>query len=267
MKRRRLSDKAYVIRDRETFATDTQFYVSRKWQKKYSGNIVNEGQGDFRVFLESTHGYFSFPRTLPPGEVLEFQDYPLSGITFRGQGIFTLVAWASDSPVGYVRTTAQRTVLVGNIPVGPFNVNVLNFPAVYPASQSGAWSVAVNNWTFPVSQDVIVTRWGAVASAALTSRDISLDLALLQPAAATGTLADVVGNGATQQLGAAACKAVVIRALAASTTTARIGDVNTGVARGAELSPGDAIVLAVANVNLVYFYGAATVTVSITYVN
>jgi hypothetical protein len=84
-----------------------------------------------------------------------------------------------------------------------------------------------------------------------------------------GTLADLTGNAGAQQLvaGATACKAVIVRALAANTTTVRVGDANVSASRGAEITAGDAVVIGIDNVNKVYFFAAATAKVSVTYVN
>jgi len=89
------------------------------------------------------------------------------------------------------------------------------------------------------------------------------------PATSVGTLADVTPGGSTVQLTAAStpCKAVLVRALAGNSDKVRVGDSNTGASRGAELSAGDATVLSVNNVNLVYAYATGTDKVSVTYVN
>jgi hypothetical protein len=89
------------------------------------------------------------------------------------------------------------------------------------------------------------------------------------PATTIGTIADVTPNGSTVQVTVAStpCKAVCIRALAANSGKMRVGDSSTGAARGTELSAGDAIILSVSNVNLVYVYGTGTNKVSVTYVN
>jgi len=89
------------------------------------------------------------------------------------------------------------------------------------------------------------------------------------PATSVGTLADVTPGGSTVQLTAAStpCKAVLVRALAGNSGKARVGDSNTGASRGAELSAGDATVLSVNNVNLVYAYATGTDKVSAIYVN
>jgi len=89
------------------------------------------------------------------------------------------------------------------------------------------------------------------------------------PATSIGSVADVTPNGSTVQLTAAStpCKAVLVRALAANSAKARVGDSNTGASRGAELSAGDAVVISVNNVNLVYVYATGTDKVSAIYVN
>ena len=111
-----------------------------------------------------------------------------------------------------------------------------------------------------------LTEWGGTA---LTGRDISGDLALLQPASAIGTLADVTAAAAATQLVVAStpCKGVAVESLAANTGTIRVGDSSVSASRGVEMSKGDAVVLDVTNVNLVYVYGNGTDKVSITYVN
>ena len=120
------------------------------------------------------------------------------------------------------------------------------------------------------STDVVtadsLTKWGGTA---LSGRDITGDLALLQPASAIGTLADVTAAASATQLivASTACKAVIVRSLAANTSTIRVGDSNVSASRGAELSKGDAIILAVDNVNKVYVYGNASDKVSIAYVS
>jgi hypothetical protein len=138
----------------------------------------------FDVQIESMQGYYSMRRTLPPGEWLEFREYPLSGVTFYGAGTFTLVAWPPDVPLGFVRTSATRTVRVSNFPPfppipnplpvsqsGAWNVGVNNFPATFPATQSGIWSVGVNNFpaTFPATQSGL---WSVGRTWALTAADV-----------------------------------------------------------------------------------------------
>ena len=111
-----------------------------------------------------------------------------------------------------------------------------------------------------------ITKWGGTA---LTGRDISSDLALLQPASAIGTIADVTAAASATQLIAAStpCKGVAVVSLAANTGKIRVGDSNVSASRGVEMSKGDAVVLDVDNVNKVYVYGNAADKVSITYVN
>ena len=108
-----------------------------------------------------------------------------------------------------------------------------------------------------------VQKWGGTP---LSGRDITSDLA---PCTAIGTIADVTAAAAATQITATstACRSVCVRSLAANTGSIRVGDSNVGASRGEELSPGDAVVLAVSNVNLVYVRGNATDKVSVTYVN
>jgi hypothetical protein len=129
-------------------------------------------------------------------------------------------------------------------------------------------SVAVTaDWpaTFPdtATEPRNVKEWGGTA---LTGRDITADIA---PCTAIGTIADVTAAAAATQLTAnsTACRSVVVRSLGANTGSIRVGDSNVGASRGEELSPGDAVVLAVNNVNLVYVRGNGTDKVSVTYVN
>ena len=91
----------------------------------------------------------------------------------------------------------------------------------------------------------------------------------ITPPTAIGTISDLTGNSAAQQIIAAStpCKAVVVRALAGNASVCRVGDGNVSASRGAELSGGDSLMLAVNNVNLVYFYGVSPDKVSVTYVN
>ena len=91
----------------------------------------------------------------------------------------------------------------------------------------------------------------------------------LNPASSIGTLADVTAAASATQLtsSSTACKAVLVVSLAANTGKIRVGDSNVSASRGAELSAGDAVVLMVSNVNLVYVFGNASDKVSVTYVN
>ena len=119
------------------------------------------------------------------------------------------------------------------------------------------------------SADVVtadsLTKWGGTA---LTGRDISLDLAKLQPPSSIGTLADVTAAASATQLIAAstACLSVMVRSLAANTGKIRVGDSNITASRGVEISAGDAVILDIDNVNKVYVYGNAADKVSVTYV-
>ena len=91
----------------------------------------------------------------------------------------------------------------------------------------------------------------------------------LNPASSIGTLADVTAAASATQLTSSntPCKAVLVVSLAANTGKIRVGDSNVTASRGAELSAGDAVVLMVSNVNLVYVFGNASDKVSVTYVN
>lgn len=112
-----LEDTAYIVLDRQRFTTTTQFYVTRHAAKRYGGTLINDGDSSFQVFFESSAGYYSEPVTLEPGAYLAFQNYPVSGITLKGSGTYTLVAWAARSPQGYVRRIpAVTTNVVVTIP-------------------------------------------------------------------------------------------------------------------------------------------------------
>ena len=127
-------------------------------------------------------------------------------------------------------------------------VDVQNLPATYP-----------DTTTEPRN----VSQWGGTA---LTGRDISSDLA---PCTAIGTIADVTAAAAATQITATstACRSVCVRSLAANSAAIRVGDSNVTASRGIELSPGDAVVLAISNVDLAYVYGNGADKVSVTYVN
>lgn len=88
------------------------------------------------------------------------------------------------------------------------------------------------------------------------------------PPSSIGTLADLTGNSAAQQFvaGSTPCQAVCVRALVINAGQVRVGDGSVSASRGDELSGGDAIVLAIDNVNKGYFYGVSPDKVSITYV-
>ena len=99
----RVEDFAYIVHDQVTFTGAIQFYVTRNPGKRYGGNLINDGRGSFKVFFESSVGYYSQPLTLASGQSIEFQNYPVSGVTLSGGGTYTLIAWASKSIYGYVR--------------------------------------------------------------------------------------------------------------------------------------------------------------------
>jgi len=138
----------------------------------------------------------------------------------------------------------------------------------YPVPVEGTVSIKNVDQTVTVSGTVSteVTKWGGTA---LTGRDISLDLAYLDPCTSIGTLADVTAAAVATRLIVAStpCKSVVVKALAANTGNIRIGDANVTASRGDDLNAGDGITLAVSDVNLVYIFGNGTDKVSITYVN
>lgn len=117
----------------------------------------------------------------------------------------------------------------------------------------------------PIDEQIIVS--GAAIDPRATRPLTSADIVSVAPATATGTIADVTGNSAAQQLGNNACKAAVIRALAANTGNIRVGDSNVSASRGAELAPGDSIYLNISNTNLVYVYGVSPDKWSVTFVN
>jgi hypothetical protein len=123
------------------------------------------------------------------------------------------------------------------------------------------------------SNDLIVTLDGESVGAAVSNWPSDYPdadvLAQVQPATTISDLADVTaGNSATRLIVTSTpCKAVVIRALAANSSTVRVGSSTITSSRGAELSAGDAVVLAVDNVNLVYVIGNASDKVSVSYVN
>jgi len=207
MKRKRLSDKAYVCLNLQVFGVTTQFYVSRKYRKKYGGIILNEGLDVFDVQIESMQGYYSMRRTLPPGEWLEFRNYPLSGVTFYGSGTFTLVAWAGLTPVDFVRTSAIRTVNVNNFPppqvlsnmniaevagavpscTNPLQVQLSTGVACYDARQiralafatdsvdvSGSSVSVINFPAFPATQNVNITEYLSAAVGPLNPMDVKV---------------------------------------------------------------------------------------------
>jgi len=103
----RIEDSAYIVMDQVAFTGTIQFYVTRNPGKRYGGNLINDGKDPFKVFFESSAGYYSQPLTLAATQSIEFQNYPVSGITLSGGGTYTLVGWASKSAYGYVR---RRTV-------------------------------------------------------------------------------------------------------------------------------------------------------------
>ena len=110
-----------------------------------------------------------------------------------------------------------------------------------------------------------LSKWGGTAQ---TGRDISSDLAYLQPPSSIGTLADVTAAASATQLTATSttCQSVIVRSLAANTGKIRVGASNVSASRGAEISAGDAVILDIDNVNKVYVYGNASDKVSVTYV-
>jgi hypothetical protein len=88
------------------------------------------------------------------------------------------------------------------------------------------------------------------------------------PGTGVGTLPDITPGNATTRLttDSIPCKAVLVRALTANSGKIRVGDSNTGAARGAEMGAGDTYVFSVENVNLLYVYGTGTDKVSVSYV-
>lgn len=268
-KKRRISDPNFVLRDRWPFTGASTVHVSRNDRKRYAGVIINESPDTtITVQIESMFGYYAPWRTLAPGASIEIRDFPLSIINFRCDpqctGIFTVMVWSSEKPHGFVRTTVPVSVTVT-----PAGVQQVDIEQVLGAPVSAANPL----FTDPIDRAArllgvvdSLTKWGGTA---LTGRNISLDLALLQPASAIGTLADVTAAAAPTQIVVAStpCKSVIVESLAANTGTIRIGDSNVSATRGVEMSKGDAAVIDVDNVNKVYVFGNATDKVSVTYVN
>jgi len=184
----------------------------------------------------------------------------------------------SNFPADYP-DAAVLAKLVAGIPVTNWisEIAVNNFPTAYDVSDRAMRLLgrvygnqgqqlqqrAIGGLDFPLGISL-----DYVGSVPQTASDWTAHFRQLDPATAIGTLEDLTGNSAAQQFIAAStpCVAVVIRALAGNTGQIRVGDANVSATRGAELSAGDAIVLAINNVNLGYFYGVSPNKVSITYV-
>jgi hypothetical protein len=125
----RLEDKAYIVKDHQAFVGPLQFYVTGQSAKRYGGTLINDGAGPFSVFFESSYGYYSEPAAIEPGAHLDFQNYPLGGITLLGSGTYTLIAWASRSTQGYVR----RVPVVAVAAPGLLNVNIADVAGSPPS--------------------------------------------------------------------------------------------------------------------------------------
>jgi hypothetical protein len=217
----RLTDKGYVVIDNVAFIGPIQFYVTRA-AKKYGGTISNEGTTDIRVQLETGAGDIGLPKTLFPGTWLEFDDFPLSGITLYGTGTYSLMAWAGPNPFGkikyYPRPTVNAiitglptplpvsfatpvpvsgtfwpatqpisgTVSVGNFPAG-FNVN--NFPANY----------AINN--FPNPQNVNIAEYLGLAVGPANPMDVKVsNFPATQPISGSVSVSNFPAFPATQNV-------------------------------------------------------------------
>jgi len=81
-----------------------------------------------------------------------------------------------------------------------------------------------------------------------------------------GTLPDVTATGPATPLPSLECHSAVIQAMHGNIGYVRVGDSNTGAARGYELFQGEPIAITVNNLNEVYIYGNGTDKVAVLYI-
>jgi len=172
----------------------------------------------------------------------------------------------------YVDLQKYKTVACG--PANPVDIQVIvSGAAIDPRSiraltNADVVTAELSKWIGSTAPTVGQKTMANSLPVAIASDQSAVAVTVPIPSA-VGTLADLTGNSGAQQLIAAstACKAVLIRALAANTGNARVGDSNVSASRGAEIAAGDSVVLSIDNVNKVYFYAVSPDKVSITYVN